>query len=92
MTPLTGRFQTELAINTNVVISDVRRDIANARTIVSDVHQGVSELQHNVINTYTIVSDIHRTMVEGRERTDGEHWWVSVTCTLFIAGYTLTVA
>ena len=34
---LTGRFQTELLITTLVVISDIRHDVVNTQTIVSDV-------------------------------------------------------
>ena len=32
-------FQTELAINTNVVVSDVHRGVANTHTIVSEIHR-----------------------------------------------------
>ena len=89
---LTGRSQTELAINTNVVVSDIRHDVTNTQTIVSSVRQGVFELQHNVVNTYTIVSDIHRTMVAGRRGTDGENRSVGVTGVSFIVKHILTVA
>ena len=63
-------FQTELAIITNVVVSDIHRDVATAQTVVSGVHRGVS--------------DIHRTMVEDRGGTNGENWTVSFAHTLFM--------
>ena len=89
--PLTAQFQTELAINTNVTVSDVQRDVLNTQTIVSDVrhdvtnahavvsntHVIVSELQRNVTTTQTIVSDIRRTILEGQEGTDSKNRSVS---------------
>ncbi|KAF9642984.1 hypothetical protein BDM02DRAFT_3132728 [Thelephora ganbajun] len=70
-------FNTELAINTHVIVSDVHQDVTNTRAVISDVHQGVvnthaivSELQHSVTNTHTIVSDIHRTIVKGQEASE----------------------
>jgi len=91
--PLTTHSQTELAINTNIAVSDVHRDVLNTQTIVSDVHHDVtntrtvvsdthvivSELQHNVTTTQTIVSDIHRTIVESQEGTGGKNQSVSAT-------------
>ena len=96
--PLTGHSQTELSINTHVIVSDIRRDVVNTHTLVSDVRQGVadtrsvvSELHHNVTDTHTIVSDIHRVMVENRDGTGGKNLSVSVPYILF-DGSTLTVA
>ena len=84
---LTVHFQTELAINTNVavsdvhrdvlhtqsIVSDVRHDVTNTHTVASDTHAIVSELQRNVVNTQIIVSDIRRTLVESLEGADGEN-------------------
>ena len=70
--PLTIRFQTELAINTNVAVSNVHHDVLNTHVIVS-------ELRRNVTNTQTIVSDIYRTMVENQGETDGKIWLVIPT-------------
>jgi len=39
--PLTAHFQTELAINTNVLVSDVHRDMLNTHSIVSDIHRTI---------------------------------------------------
>ena len=53
---LTIRFQTELAINTHVAVSDIGTEVANTHNIVSDTH--------------TIVSDMHRTMVKQKQGAD----------------------
>jgi len=65
-------FQAELAINTNVAVSDVRHGVTNTHTVVSNTHVIVSGLQRDV-------SDIRRTMVESREGTDGKNWLVIPT-------------
>ena len=39
VTPLTVRLQTELALHTNVAVSDIREDVANTRELVSDMHR-----------------------------------------------------
>ena len=92
---LTVRIQTELAINTNVVVSGIRRDVVTTQAVVSDVHQGVvdthvtiSQLQHSVTKTHTIVSDIHRTVVRGQEGS--EDLLVSFAPTIFPNESTLT--
>ena len=64
-------------MNTNVVVSDIRYDVANTHTIVSDIQQSVSDTQ-------AIVTDIHRTIVASQEGTDGKTRSVSVNRTLFI--------
>ena len=61
-------FQTELAINTHVAVSDTRAI--------------VSELGGSVTSTHVMVSDIHRTIVQGQEGNDGKHLSVSDTRTL----------
>ena len=75
--PLTGHFQIELAINTNVIVSDTH-------TIVSSVHQGVE-------TTQAIVTDILRTVVASREGTDSKTLSVSVIRIVFITESTLTI-
>jgi hypothetical protein len=51
-------FQTELAIDTNANVSDVRRDVTNTHTVVA--------------NTHTLVSDIHRNMLQSQGGDDGQ--------------------
>ena len=70
-------------MNTNVVVSDIRYDVANTHTIVSDIQQSVSDTQ-------AIVTDIHRTIVASQEGTDWKTRSVSVNRTLFIAESTFT--
>ena len=50
--PLIVSFQAELALNTNLTVSDIRHEVANTHNIVSDTH-------HDVLTTKTIVSDAH---------------------------------
>ena len=80
-------FQTELSINTHVVVSDIRQDVANTRAIVSNVHQGVvnthtiiSELHHDVettcaaiTNTHTTVTDTYTTVSDTRTMVSDIH-------------------
>jgi LysM repeat protein len=61
----TVHLQTELAIDTNANVSDVRRDVTNAHTIVT--------------NTHTLISDIHRNVVRSQGGTDGQKQSVSLT-------------
>ena len=53
---LTVHFQTELAVNTNVVVSDIRHDVTNTHTVVS-------RIRRDVVNTQTIVSNVHQGVV-----------------------------
>jgi len=57
--------QTELAINTTLIVSDVHHGVVNTQAMVSDVH-------HDVTNTHTMVSDIHRNMLKSQEGTDNQ--------------------
>ena len=45
-------FQTELVVNTSVVVSDVHHGVTNTHTIVSTI-------QNDVANTQSVVSDVH---------------------------------
>ena len=56
---LTVHSQTELAINTHVVVLDVRHDVTTTQTIVSNVHR-------DVINTHAAVSDVQCDVVAAR--------------------------
>ena len=62
---LTAHFQTELAMNTQVLVSDVHYGVIDTHAMVSDVH-------HGVVNTHSMVSDIHRNMMKGQEGTNGQ--------------------
>jgi len=83
---LTVHFQTELAINTNVAVSDIRREVVNTHIVVSDVRHDISNTQtivagidHDVTNTHVIVSELQRnvantqTIVSDIHRTMMEH-------------------
>ena len=60
--PLSFRLQTELAISTRVVASDIRCDFVNTHAIVSDVHRDVSD-------PHAIASDIgHHELLNFLER------------------------
>ena len=76
---LTLHFQTELAINTHVTVSEIHHDVVNTHAIVS-------ELGHNVTSTHTMVSGIYRTIVKGQEESDGKNMLVSDGHTLAVAG------
>ena len=58
---LTDRFQTELAVNTNVVVSDVRQDVLMIHTVVSEIHQAVVKGQGEADDKSLLVS-VTRTM------------------------------
>ena len=51
--------QTELAINTHVVVSDVRHGIANTHTLVSEMHRNMLKGQEGTDDQLRLVSDIH---------------------------------
>ena len=68
---LTIRSQTELSVNTHVVVSDIRQDVVNTQAIVSNVQDGVvnthslvSELHHNVATTHATVTGTHTTVTD----------------------------
>lgn len=60
----TVHFQTELAIITNSDVSDVRRDVATACTVVASTH--------------SLVSAIHRNMLQSQKGTECRQQLVSV--------------
>jgi len=67
--------QTELAINTYAIASDIHHDVVNIHAVVSDTH-------HDILNTRTLVFDIHRNMLESREGADSQYRLVGATHTL----------
>ena len=86
------RFQTELAITTHVVTSDIHHEVVNTQTIVSDVRQDVTNTHVIVSKLEQNVADIHRTVVKGQDGSDGKNKSVSTTRTLrFISESTLTI-
>ena len=77
-------LQTELAINTNVAVSDIRHEVVNTRTIVTDVHRDmlnthtiVSNVHRDFSTTQTIVSDVHRDVTNTHTVVSNTHVLVS---------------
>ena len=66
-------------------VSDIHRDVAKTRIIVSEVRRYVTD-------THTMVSDIHRTIVKSQEGSDGKNMLVIDTRALSITERSLTVA
>ena len=54
-----ARFQTELAIDTNIVVSDTQTAVADALTVVTD--------------TRTMVADIHRSVLTVQDDTSSKN-------------------
>ena len=89
----TVHFQSELAIDTSVNVSDVRHNVTNTRTVVVNTHTVVANTHttvagtHAVVsntntvvaNTHTPVSDIHRNLLQNQERTDSQQQSVGAT-------------
>ena len=48
LTLLTINFQTELAVHTNVTVTETRHDVAYTREIVSDIHRAVVKGQEGI--------------------------------------------
>ena len=55
---LTTHSQTELAINTNLIVSDVHHSVVNADTMVSDMHHNILKSQEKTDDQHRLVSDI----------------------------------
>jgi hypothetical protein len=84
---LTRSIQTELAIDTNMTVTNTQTMVADARVMVSDTqttvtdtHITVSDTQIMVADTQTMVADIHRKVLTGRESTSGQNDAVGATC------------
>jgi tetratricopeptide (TPR) repeat protein len=77
-------LQTELAINTNVVVSDTHVAVSNTHVVVSDTHVAVSSTHVVVSDTHAVVSDahamisdLHRNALTRQEGSDGQDRSVS---------------
>jgi len=81
---LTGHSQTELAINTHVIVSNTHAIVSELGQNATSTHVIVSELGQNVTSTHAMVSNIHRTMVRSQEGSDGINPLVSEIRTLSI--------
>ena len=64
-------IQTELAINTHVIVPGIHHEVTNAQTIVPDTHSGVadtrgpvSDVHCGVANTHPIVSELHDNVAD----------------------------
>ena len=55
---LTTHPQTELAINTNTIVSDVHHGIVNTHTMVSDMHRNMLKSREGADDQLLLVSDI----------------------------------
>ena len=73
-TLLTVHIQIELALHTNVAISDVREDVGH----------GVVAIREDIANTHQLVSDMHRTLLKGQEGVDGMNQTVGKHGVLFM--------
>jgi hypothetical protein len=76
-------FQTELSMNTHVVVSELHHNLTATQTTVTDTHATVTDTHATVTDTHTIVSDIHRAIVVSQEGTNGKAPSVSVNYILF---------
>jgi ATP-dependent protease HslVU (ClpYQ) peptidase subunit len=84
---LTAPFQTELAIDTNLVVTDTQVVVADTQVAVTDTRMAVADTRmavtdaqkaiagtHTVVaDTHTMVADIHRSVLTGREGTTDEN-------------------
>ena len=64
---LTLHPQTELAINTHVIVSDTQAAVSDVHHEVVNTHTTVSKLDHTVTSNHTMISEIHRTVVKGQD-------------------------
>ena len=56
---LTARLQTELAMNTHVIASDIHHGVVNTHAMVSDIHRTVLGCQDGTGDQYRSVSDMY---------------------------------
>ena len=73
-TLLTVHIQIELALHTNVAVSNVREDVGH----------GVVAIREDIANTHELVSDMHRTLLKGQEGVDGMNQMVGKHGVLFM--------
>ena len=82
--PLIVSFQAELALNTNLTVSDIRHEVVNTQNIVSDTHRDVlttqtivSDAHCDILNTQTIVSDVRQDVTNTHSVVSNTHAIVS---------------
>ena len=63
LTFLTISLQTELAINTRVAVSDIRRDVANTQNIVFDIHRTMVGRHQGTDGRHRSVSSHHAVLM-----------------------------
>ena len=73
-TILTVHLQIELALHTNVAVSNVREDVGH----------GVVAIREDIANTHELVSDMHRTLLKSQEGVDGVNQTVGKHGVLFV--------
>jgi hypothetical protein len=92
-TNLATLLQTELAIDTNLVVTDTRVVVADTQVVVTDTQVAVADTRaavvdahkaiagtHTVVaDTHTMIADIHRSVLTGREGTSNKNNSVSVS-------------
>jgi len=95
---LTPHFQTDLATDPHVTVSD-NHDTTNSITIapnalhdVSKTNAIISEVRNDVTNACTIVSNVHRNTLRVCEDTDGRNQAVRITLALPVTEWPLTAA
>ena len=77
---LTAPFQTELAIDTNIVVTDTHAVVTDAHMMVSDTRTVVTDTQTVVTKIEKKVADMHRDVLAGREGASGQNNSVCATC------------
>jgi hypothetical protein len=70
---LTRSLQTELAIDTNMRVTNTQTMVADAQALAADTHTTVADTQ-------TMVADMHRKVMTGQEGTSGQNNSVGVAC------------
>ena len=64
---MTIRPQTELALHTNVAVSDIQEDVVGIRGDVVDIRGDVVDIREDVANARELISDVHRAVVKDQE-------------------------
>ena len=72
-------LQTELAIDTNILVTDTHAIVTDAHMMVSDTRIAVSDTQTVVTKIEKKVADIHRDVLAGREGASGQNNSVGAT-------------
>jgi hypothetical protein len=78
---LVTSFQTQLALDTHMVVTDTQTTaadtkvmVADAKTVVVDTQSMVADAKTVVVDTQSMVADIHRKVVlTGQETTSGQN-------------------